>query len=84
MSTDDIYRRIFPDSVVVLAYFLHICLYLTANGQTLVENLKIDCIEEEVAESDPQLQEVVAALGETRQSVVWTKRRSTVLQRRNV
>ena len=81
-SRDDIYRRIIPDSTVVLAYFLHICVYLAANGQTLLEKLRIDCIEEEVAERDPQLHEVVAALGETREAVVWNKGRAKLLQRR--
>ena len=81
-SKDDIYLRIIPDASVLLAYFLHICVYLAANGATLLENLRTDCIEEDVAQGDPQLREVIASLGETRESVVWIKGRSKLVQRR--
>lgn len=35
-----------------------------------------------MAEGDPQLHQVVVALGETRESVIWNKGRSKLLQRR--
>ena len=62
VSYDAILRRIVPDSTVALAFFVHICVYLAANGMTLLWNLKTDCIEEEVAQGDPELHEVVRML----------------------
>ena len=82
VSYDAILRRFVPDSTVALAFFVHICVYLAANGMTLLWNLKTDCIEEEVAQGDPELHEVVRMLGETREAVVWSKGRSKLLQRR--
>jgi hypothetical protein len=82
VSRDDIYGRIIPPYPVVFAYFLHVCVYLAANPQPLGETRQIDCIEQEVAGGDSQLHELVAALGERRESVVWNKGRSNRLQRR--